>query len=181
MKKTMYSLALAGILSFAVGCNTEIKETSTAESKYKAGVEKVFNAFMTGNADGLEAYIDSNFVEHTPPPGIEIKGIQGFKNWVKMNHDAFPDLKMTILDIVEQGDMAMVHWHWKGTNSGDMGPGMPATNKPVDCNGVDIMKYKDGKCTEHWGYFEESKMMTQLGMMPPMDGAPVNDSTKNAK
>ena len=177
----MYSLALASIFSFAAGCSTETTETTKgagAESVNKANVEAVFNSFMTGNVDGLEKLVDQNFVEHTPPPGFDVNGLENFKKWVTINHNAFPDLKMTILDIVDQGDLVMVHYNWKGTNTGDMGPDMPATNKAVDCNGVDVMKFKDGKCTEHWGYFEESKMMTQLGMMPPMSTTPSDTSGK---
>ena len=41
---------------------------------------------------------------------------------------------------------------------------MQATNKAIDVNGVDIVKFADGKGVEHWGYTEESKMMKQLGL-----------------
>ena len=43
---------------------------------------------------------------------------------------------------------------------------MPATGKTTDVNGVDVFRFQDGKCAEHWGYMEEMKMMTQLGLMP---------------
>ena len=46
----------------------------------------------------------------------------------------------------------------KGTNSGPMGA-MQAANKAIDVNGVDIVKFADGKGVEHGGYTEESKMI----------------------
>ena len=45
--------------------------------------------------------------------------------------------------------------------------GMPATNKKIDVEGVDIIRFKNGKAVEHWGVYDNMKMMQQLGMMPP--------------
>ena len=66
--------------------------------------------------------------------------------------------------------MMYVHFNMKGTNTGGMGPDMPATNKAMDVNGVDIIRFENGKAMEHWGYWEESKMMQQLGMAPAEGG-----------
>jgi hypothetical protein len=48
----------------------------------------------------------------------------------------------------------------------------------VDIMGIDEVKWENGKFTDHWGAMEEMKMMTQLGMMPPMDGAPAGEMGK---
>jgi len=50
--------------------------------------------------------------------------------------------------------------------------GKPGTGKSVDVEVIDIVKIKDGKMTDHWGQIDAMKMMTDLGLMPPMDGAP---------
>lgn len=176
MKQISYAIAFTGSLFLLVSCAGN-KEQKPEEStpKYRAGVEAVMNSFSTGNTDGMDSLIDAGYVEHTPPPEMEVKGIDGFKQMVKMNHDAYPDCKITIFDYIENGDIAMVHYNWKGTNTGAFGK-WPATNKAIDVNGVDVLKFKDGKCTDHWGYFEEIKFMTQLGAMPPMNQAPAADS-----
>lgn len=166
MKKLLNLTAVAVALLLIASCTTE-----NQKPKYRDAVDKVFAMFSSGETAGAEAFVDANYIEHSPPPGMDIKGLEGFKSIIKMNHTAFPDLKVTVTDYVENGDVAMVHYNFKGNNTGDMGPGMPATNKQADCNGVDVLKFKDGKCTEHWGYFEEMKMMTQLGLMPE-PGAP---------
>lgn len=178
MKKQIFSL-MAGVgLLGIISCSNECKEEHTT-AKYRASIEKVFSAFGSGYLAGMDTMVSDNYVDHTPPPGMEVKGVQGFLDMIKMNHEAFPDCKITILDYCESGDLVMVHYNWKGTNTGGMGPGMPATNKSVDANGVDIMKFANGRCTDHWGYFEEMKFMTQLGMMPAMpDFSSMVDSTK---
>ena len=176
MKKTIYSVALSATMILLASCagNKEEKPAmADMGPKYRAGVEVVLNSFSTGNVDGLDTLVDANYVEHSPPPGVEVKGLEGFKNMIKMNHEGFPDAKVTIMDYLESGDMAVVHFNWKGTNTGTM-MGKPATNKAIDVNGIDLLKFANGKCTDHWGYFEEGKYMEQLGMVPPMSG----DSTK---
>jgi predicted ester cyclase len=62
-----------------------------------------------------------------------------------------------------------------GTNSGPMG-GMPASNKPVSVDGIDIIVVKDGKAVERWGIFDNMKMMQDMGMMPQQ--GMMKDTTK---
>lgn len=129
-------------------------------------VRKVFTMFETGNTDGIETCVAENMVEHSPAPGITSTGMQALKDIIAMHHGAFPDTKITVLSMAVDGDIVMAHYNMKGTNTGPMGEGMPATNKAMDVNGVDVVRFENGKGVEHWGYWEESKFMQQLGMMP---------------
>jgi len=137
--------------------------------------EKIFAMLGSGDATGIEDCVSENFTERsTPPPGITSTGVQYVKDIIAWNHAAFPDMKMTIISSAVKGDMAYVHFNQKGTNTGAMGPDMPATGKAIDLNGVDIVRFENGKAVEHWGYSEEQKMMQQLGLMPPP-----GEATKN--
>lgn len=155
------------------------KAMMAADSAQKAtinareeGVRAVFAMFESGNSDGLDKYVDENMVEHTPPPGMEMKGIQGLRDMIKMHHTGFPDTKITVHSIAHGGDMMMVHYNMKGTNTGDMSPEMKASGKVMDVDGVDVIKFAGDKATDHWGYWEEMKMMQQLGMMPEPGAEP---------
>jgi predicted ester cyclase len=143
--------------------DSAMKATQTAREE---GCRVIFAMFESGNSDGVEKYIAENMTEHTPMPGITSTGIQAVKEAITMHHGAFPDTKMTALTFAHNGDVMMVHYNMKGTNTGDMGD-MPATGKTFDVNGVDIIRFEGDKAIEHWGYTEEMKMMTQLGLMPP--------------
>ena len=121
----------------------------------------------TGNTEGIENYVAADMVDHNPMPESKSTGIQALKDMIAQSHAAFPDMKTTVYSVVADGDKVIMHYNMKGTNTGAMGS-MPATNKVMDINGVDIVRFVDGKGVEHWGYYEEQKMMTQLGMMPDM-------------
>lgn len=129
--------------------------------------EKIFAMFGSGDVTGIEECISENMVEHAaPPPGITTTGLQGLKDIIAWQKGAFPDTKMTILSSSVEGNMAYVHYNQKATNSGPMGPNMPATGKSIDINGVDIVRFENGKAVEHWGYWDETRMMQQLGLAP---------------
>jgi len=45
---------------------------------------------------------------------------------------------------------------------------MPATGKPFDVEGIDIVEVNDElKVTQHWGIFDFAKMMQQVGLAQP--------------
>lgn len=182
------SMTVAGLLLFAScgggaghddGKMAEHMAMMKADSTQKAlittreeGARTVLGMFESGNSEGLEKYVAENMVEHTPPPGMNPQGIQGLRDMIAMHHAGFPDTKMTIHSITHGGDMMMVHYNMKGTNTGDMGPDMKATGKTMDIDGIDVIKFDGDKATDHWGYWEEMKMMIQLGMMPDPAAAP---------
>jgi predicted ester cyclase len=78
---------------------------------------------------------------------------------------AFMDNKTEEMHLIAEDDRVVVHYRWKGVNTGSMGEGVPATNKAIDVHTVDVLRFENGKVVEHWGYMEEFKMMEQLGRM----------------
>jgi predicted ester cyclase len=63
-------------------------------------------------------------------------------------------------------DRAVARVRYTGTNKGDF-MGMPATNKAVDVQLIDIFGFgADGRVREHWGVMDLMGMMQQLGLAP---------------
>jgi predicted ester cyclase len=175
MKKLTLLAGAALLLASCGGPAADPKAEVTA--KNKEAMQKINEMFMSGNTDGIENYVADNVVEHNPDPMIKSTGIQYLKDAIKTYKAGYPDMKFNILSLVAEGDMAVMHFNMTGTNTGQMGD-YPPTNKAVDVNGVDIVRFENGKGVEHWGYWEESKMMTQLGLMPQTDGMPADTSKK---
>jgi uncharacterized protein (TIGR02246 family) len=71
---------------------------------------------------------------------------------------AFPDLKLTMGDLVIQGDGAVYHWTFAGTNNGPGG-----TGKRVLFVGYEIWEFgADGLIAESRGHFDEASYHRQL-------------------
>jgi steroid delta-isomerase-like uncharacterized protein len=160
----------------AISAYTQTKN-STA-SKNKELTLKIYKAFDNGDVNALDNLIAKDAIEHGEmPPDIKSTGVEAVKEMCKMQKAAFPDIKTTVHTIATAGDTVMAYCISEGTNSGPF-MGMPATNKRIKMEGVDIIRFQNGKAIEHWGVYDNLKMMQQLGMMssngmmPPIPPTP---------
>ena len=157
------------ILAFSIlilfsSCERKSFEQKSEERRQenKNIVGHIYKMFETGDLAGLENYVHQELIEHTPDPLIVPTGIEGVKELIQINRTAFPDLRMKVYNISAEGDMVYSHFNFKGTNTGMIRESHP-TMKQIDIDGVDVMRIKDGKISEHWGYWDTMKFLNQLG------------------
>jgi steroid delta-isomerase-like uncharacterized protein len=62
---------------------------------------------------------------------------------------AFPDLQLTVEDVLAQGRQAVVRWSGSGTHSGGT-LGFAATNKPAVFRGMTWLRVANGQIVEGW-------------------------------
>jgi steroid delta-isomerase-like uncharacterized protein len=132
---------------------------------HAATMRKAYDLINAGDIDGFGDLLADDFVEHEATPGLEPTK-EGVKAFFHMYRAAFPDMEMTVEDVIAEGDKVMARFRARGTNEGEF-MGMPATGKTVDVQGVDIIRFgDDGLAVEHWGVFDAMTMMQQLGAVP---------------
>ena len=117
--------------------------------------------------DLADELIAEEYVEHRPSAG-DGSSREGFKAWIRMVHDAFPDWRHTIDDVVAEGDKVMVRNTLYGTHRGTF-MGIPATGKQFRQEGFDLFRIQDGKMVEHWGVYDWMGFYQQLGIVPPQE------------
>jgi steroid delta-isomerase-like uncharacterized protein len=84
-----------------------------------------------------------------------------------MFRTGFPDIQVSIEDLVAEGKKVVAHWTWCGTNQGEF-QGIPPTGKQVTGSGISIQRIADGKIAEAWVNFDTLGMLQQLGVIPAM-------------
>jgi steroid delta-isomerase-like uncharacterized protein len=126
---------------------------------------QVREAWNEGNLAVLHELMAPNLIYHGLPPGMA-PGLQGFKQLISMNHDAFPDIRVTIEDIIAEGDKVAVRWTWSGTHKGAY-MGIQPTGKHVTVNGMSIHRIEDGMIVENWHEMNMLDLMQQLGVAQP--------------
>jgi predicted ester cyclase len=87
------------------------------------------------------------------------------KQFIAGLHAAFPDLAITIEDMVAEGDRLVGRWVMTGTNTGSFS-GMPATGRPVTLSGIDLLRVEGDRFAEVWAVADIAGMLQQLGVMP---------------
>jgi len=125
--------------------------------------EEIFNK---GNISVVDEIIAPDYVFHGPV-GMEYKGPEGFKQMVTMYRNAFPDLHMTVEDMVAEGDKVAQRITIRGTHKGEL-MGIAPTGKQVTITGIIIVRFVGGKEVEAWSTMDLLGMMQQLGVAPPM-------------
>ncbi len=135
----------------------------------KATVKKFFEEVVNKhNADAADQFIAKDAMNHQAMPGSK-PGVEGIKEEFRQFFKSFPDLSVTVDDLMADGDKIIARVTYKGTNKGMMGA-VAATNKTAQWGLIDIILFKDGKMQERWGYGDNIGMMIQLGLMPAPQG-----------
>lgn len=124
-------------------------------------LEEVVNR---GDTSRLEEFFTANPVDHTPFPG-QPPGVEGIRQALNMIRAAFPDMRVTIEDMIAEGDRVVVRSTITGTHRGDF-MGLPPTGKRVSVMAIDITRVEGGKQAEHWGLFDRAELMDQVGEIP---------------
>jgi steroid delta-isomerase-like uncharacterized protein len=126
----------------------------------------IYEAINTGNVALLEKFVAPDYVEHSE--GVE--GVEAFRQQITAFRAAFPDLRVSIDDLLTNGDRFASRTTVTGTHTGDL-MGMPATGKRISVEAVDIGRIENGQAKERWGGLNMYSMLTQLGVIPaPQQG-----------
>jgi len=162
------------VILLALGVRTAEVAAQSAEEANTAAIKRFYEEVMAkGNMKVIDELVADNFVEHYAPDPQIPANKAGLKQMMGMFRTAFPDLQVTVEDIIAKGDKVWAYTTTRGTNKGEF-MGMKATGKKIDVKGLDIVRFVDGKAVEHWGLNDDYTMMMQLGVIP----APGQEQTK---
>jgi len=134
-----------------------------SERENKALVRRFTEEFRNrGNLAVAEELLAADYVLHAGI-GPDIHGIEGCKQDMVMTRSAFPDLHMTIDDMVAEGDRVAYRWTVRGTHRGAHTQlGIAPTGKQVTGWGMSIDRIVGGKIVETWNRYDSLGLMQQL-------------------
>jgi steroid delta-isomerase-like uncharacterized protein len=131
----------------------------------KALVRRFYDeVFNNKNMAGVDAFVAPNVIDHSLPPGAPGE-IEGVRQTITMFLTAFPDLNLTLEDIIAEGDKVVVRWTMRGTHQG-ASLGMPPTGKQFTLPGISLVRLDGGMAAETWVCYDQLVMLQQLGLAP---------------
>ncbi len=131
------------------------------EQVFRRMIEEGFNK---GNLVALDEFFAPNFIEHQD--GFVPPNIDGVKGAIVSLRTPFPDLKLTIEEIVASGDATWARITARGTHQAPF-MGRPPSGKSFAITVIDICRFEAGQIAEHWGVADRLGLMGQLGLLPP--------------
>jgi steroid delta-isomerase-like uncharacterized protein len=123
--------------------------------------EEVWNQ---GRVEAIDEMFAADGVAHglSGDKDNPVRGTAGFKAFHESFRGAFPDIKVTVLDIVTEGDKVAALCEVRATHTGGT-LGFAATHKPVEITGMTICRIRDGKIAEASNVFDFLTLYRQLG------------------
>jgi predicted ester cyclase len=76
-------------------------------------------------------------------------------------------MRLTIEDIIAEGETVMTRWSCRGTHKGDLS-GVAPTGKQVTISGMTVGRLANGKIAEGYVNWDALGLMQQLGVVPEL-------------
>lgn len=118
----------------------------------------------THRADLLGEFVEPDLRVHPGTPGTapDTVGVDALGESFQRFRSTFPDLHITIEEMVAEGDLVAARWTATGTHAGNLA-GIAATGNAVRWGGTDVYRLVDGKVAEWWRNDDFVELLHQLG------------------
>lgn len=134
----------------------------TSLEQNKATVARFNKEFIEqGSMQVFNELMSPDFINQTAPPGIpkDPEGVAYFFN--QLLKPAFHDLTVETHDLVAEGDKVTTRKSFHATHKAEFF-GVPASNKNVVIDIIDIVRLRNGEFVEHWNVMDWQAVMTQI-------------------
>jgi predicted ester cyclase len=138
-----------------------------AAAELKSVVQRYFEgAYQDEGATLVDQFLAPDYVGHFPP-NPDVRGQEAVKQFNRETRSAFPDVQLTIEDLIAEGDKVVARWTLRGTHLGEMRGGIAPTGKSFTITGTSTNHFVDGKIAEGWGNIDLLGLFLQLGLVTP--------------
>ena len=151
------SLLMAQMAQMAQGQPTP---GEAIQARNKAVAMRVFDEiFNQGKFQVADEIYAPDFRNHGLHQSVDLKTDQ---DAVHAEKKAFPDLRMSVQEMVAEGDKVAVLWTFHGTHTGSGYEGLPPTGTPVELRGITIWRIVDGRIREEWSSWSETEAYIRM-------------------
>lgn len=103
--------------------------------------------FNSGKLAVVDEIFHPDFVDRSTPE--QPPGKEGVKDYISMVRTGFPDISITIEDLVAEEDKVVVRTTWRGSHLGEY-EGIAPTGKQVTRSMIQIFHVREGRLLEEW-------------------------------
>ncbi|MGW1164342.1 ester cyclase [Streptomyces sp. NPDC002550] len=137
------------------------------ETRNKATTARLHDALGAGDLEILLKMIDElvapDVLFHAPVP-MGMTGVQALKQVWTVLFRAFPDIHVTVEDVIAEGDKVVARNTVTGTHRGEY-RGMPPTGRSVTYGEIFVFRFEGGRIAEIWGVVDVFAQLRQLGVV----------------
>jgi steroid delta-isomerase-like uncharacterized protein len=138
----------------------------------------VFEALNRHDLDAAMALDHADVLADFVAVGV-FDGVSAVRAFFAEIFAALPDFTLEVLQLVCDGEHAVVQWRASGTFTGAPFQGIHATGRNVELRGVDVMRVEQGKLRHNTIYYDGLAFARQIGMIP-REGSHLDRAMTNA-
>lgn len=156
---------------------------TTTPDENKALVRDYWETVYNGRDPArLAAFLADDFVRHDPgQTQARQPGLADDVARTTAQLADFPDLHVSVDDLIAAGDKVVVRLTWRGTQQDPLEPwGAPATGRTAEFAAVSIIRVSGGQFVEEWALFDDLTMLRQLGIVTDKELATAGSAPSEA-
>lgn len=120
--------------------------------------DEVWNQGKLATVDEL---LEAEGILHAEP-GLVFKGPAAFKEFYSKITSAFSNMRMEIVETIEQDDRVAARWRATVTHSGQPWAGIAPLNKNAVITGISVAHFRNGKIVAGWDNWDAAGLTQQL-------------------
>ena len=137
------------------------------KKKNKKLIKALTNDFWNNqNIDAYGDFFSEDLIVHLES---EDKNSDEYKAMCQAVMEGFPDMHVSIDNLVAEADQVTKVWTTNSTHKGEF-LGIPPTGNKILVKGIEVFRIKDEKIVEMWWVMDNLGLMQQIGVIPPMGG-----------
>lgn len=121
----------------------------------------VAKVWHEGNIAALDDFLSPDYRRHVSPTASPLT-LDGQKQRLAGFRAAFPDIELTLEDVLAEGDRVAFRSTLRGTHQGVF-QGIAPTGARVTVALLDVVRIEDGRIAEQWGGPDMLDLLRQLG------------------
>jgi steroid delta-isomerase-like uncharacterized protein len=131
----------------------------------KAVLRRWIEAYNERDLQAEADVLAPDYVAHVATVSGPLEGLGAWRQFSGSFAEAFPDIRLTIEEIMAEGDMVAARVAFRGTHRGEF-QGIPPTGKEVAFTSIEVNGVEEGKVQEHRVELDLLGLMQQLGAIP---------------
>ena len=133
---------------------------TTREEELMRLYEDVWNG---NNPETADKVVHETYTIHNRELAAEMEGPELYKALASGTREIFPDLEITIEDMIASGEKVALRWTMTGTHEDSMFDVEP-TGRQVELTAIEINHFNEEKLIETWTQSDQLGLMQQLGI-----------------
>lgn len=135
---------------------------TTSESDNARLMREAFASLQRHDLDACTALMTPDFVINIAGMPAARRGIPAWRRHARTMLTAFPDVRLSLHDVVAAGDRVAVRMTLSGTHQGEF-MGIRATGRRVEYESSEIYRIEGGLIAEEWICSDMMTLLSQLG------------------